>query len=82
MQEHEWHVVCSILIFIEKNIVSSSSCAYGGGGGESAYHFFFICQNYNVTQERYLEALLRNHTTHELLFGKDTSTDKEKCSIP
>ena len=45
-----------------KNIVPSPSCACGGF--ESAYHFFFICPNYNVTRERYLEALLRNHTTH------------------
>ena len=57
-----------------KNIVLSPSCACGGV--ESAYHFFFICPNYDVTRERYLEALLRNHTTHELLFGKDTSTDE------
>ena len=48
---------------------------------ESAYHFFFICPNYNVTRERYLEALLRNHTTHELLFGKDTSTDEENEAL-
>ena len=55
------------------NIVPSPSCACGGF--ERAYHFFFLCQNYNVVRERYLEALLRNHTTQELLFGKDTSTD-------
>ena len=32
-------------------------------------------------QERYLEALLRNHTTHELLFGKDASTDDENDAL-
>ena len=51
------------------------------GGFESAYHFFFICPNNNVTRERYLEAILRNHTTHELLLGKDTSTDEEKEAL-
>ena len=61
--------------FNRKNIVPSPSCACGGF--ENAYHFFFICPNYNVTQERYLEALLGNHTAHELLFGKDTSTDEK-----
>ena len=62
-----------------KTIVPSPSCACGGF--ESAYHFFFICPNYNVTRERYLEALLRNHTTHELLFDKDTSTDEENEAL-
>ena len=76
MQEYEWHVARSILIFIKENIVPSPSCACGGGV-ESACHFSFICPNNNVTRERYLEVLLRNHTTHELLFGKDTSTDEE-----
>ena len=52
-----------------------------GGGVESAYHFFFICPNYIVTRERYLEALLRNHTTHELFFGKDTSTGEENEAL-
>ena len=61
-------------------IVSSSSCACGGGV-KVLTTFFFICQNYNVTRERYIEALLRNHTTHELLFGKDTSTDKENEAL-
>ena len=51
------------------------------GGVESAYNFVFICPNYNATQERYLEALLRNYTTHELLFGKDTSTDEENEAL-
>ena len=50
-------------------------------GLESAYHVFFICPNYNVTRERYLEALLRNHTTHGLLFGKDTSADEENEAL-
>ena len=27
------------------------------------------------------EALLRNHTTHELLFGMDTSTDEENEAL-
>ena len=45
------------------NIVPSPSCACGGF--KSAYYIFFICPNYNETRERYLEALLRNHTTHE-----------------
>ena len=36
---------------------------------------------YNATRERYIEALLRNHTTHELLFGKDTSTDEENEAL-
>ena len=62
-----------------KNIVPSPSCACGGF--ESAYHFFFKWPNNNVTRERYLEALLRNHTTHELLFGKDTSTDEENEAL-
>ena len=62
-----------------KNIVPSPSC--GCGGFESAYHFFFIGPNYNATRERYLEALLRNHTTHELLFGKDISTDEENEAL-
>ena len=79
MQEYEWHVARSIQIFIEKNIVPSPSCACGGF--ESGYHFFFICPNYNATLERYLEALLRNHTTHELLFGKDTPTDEENEAL-
>ena len=79
MQEYEWHVARSIQIFIEKNIVPSPSCACGGF--ESAYQFFFICPNYNATRERYLEALLRNHTTHELLFGKDTSTGEENETL-
>ena len=58
-------------------------CVCVGGGVESAYHFFFICPNYNVTRERYLEVLIGNHTTHELLFGKDASTDEEiRSSIP
>ena len=73
MQEYEWHVARSILIFILKKYSSQSFLSLWGF--ESAYHFFFICPNYNVTRERYLEALLRNHTTHESLFGKDTSTD-------
>ena len=50
------------------------------GGFESAYHFFLIFPNYNVIRERYLEALLRNHKTHEF-FGKDTSTDEENEAI-
>ena len=29
----------------------------------------------------YLEALLRNHTTHKLLFGKDASTDDENDAL-
>ena len=62
-----------------KNIVPSPSCACGGF--ESAYHFFFICPKYNATRERYLEALLRNHTTHDLLFGKDTATDEENEAL-
>ena len=53
----------------------------GGGGVESAYHFFSICHNYNVAQERYLEALLGNHTTNELLFVKDTSNDEENEAL-
>ena len=61
-----------------KNIVPSPSCACGF---ESAYHFFFISPNYNATRERYLEALLKNPTTHELLFGKDTSTDEENEAL-
>ena len=28
-------------------------------------------------KRKILKALLRNHTTQELLFGKDTSTDEE-----
>ena len=32
-------------------------------------------------RERYLEALLRNHTTYELLFGKNTSTDEENEAL-
>ena len=36
---------------------------------------------YNVARERYLEALLRNHTTHEILFGKDTSTNEENEAL-
>ena len=63
--------------FYRKNIIPCSSCDCLGF--ESAYHFFFECPNYNVTRERYLEALLRNHT---LLFGKDTSTDEENEAIP
>ena len=35
----------------------------------------------NATRERYLEALLRNHTTHDLLFGKDTATDEENEAL-
>ena len=62
-----------------KNIVPSPSCACGGF--ESAYHFFFICPKYNATRERYLEALLRNHTTHDLLFGKDIATDEENEAL-
>ena len=62
-----------------KKIVSSPSRACWGI--ESAYHFFFICPNYNLTQERYLEALLSNHTTHELFYGKDTSTDEENEAL-
>ena len=54
--------------------MKSSLCLQGF---ESAYHFFFICPNYALTRERYLEALFRNHTTHELVFCKDTSADKE-----
>ena len=60
-------------------MVPSPSCACGVF--ENAYHFFFICPNYNVTRERYLEAHLRNHTTHELLFGKDTSADGENEAL-
>ena len=37
--------------------------------------------NYNATREKYLEALLRNHATHELLFGKDTSADEENEAL-
>ena len=59
-------------------ILPSFMCLWGF---EGAYHFFFICPNYNATRERYLEALLRNHTTHELLFGKDTSTDEENEAL-
>ena len=70
-------MVCRLLNsdLFRKHIVPSPSCACGGF--ESAYHLFFICPDNNVTRKRYLEALLRNHTTHELLFGKDTSTDEE-----
>ena len=39
------------------------------------------CPNYIGIRERYLEALLRNHTTHALFFGKDTSTDEENEAL-
>ena len=68
--EYELHVARSILIFIEKHVAPSPSYACRGGGFESAYHYFCICPNYNVTRERYLEALLRDHTTQELLLAR------------
>ena len=62
-----------------ENIFSSPSCACVWF--ESAHHVFFICPYYTVTHERYLEALLRNHKTHELHFGKETSTDEENEAL-
>ena len=59
-----------------KHKVPSPPCALTLGECFSVTRFFFICPNYTVTHERYLEGLHRNHTTQELLFGKDISTDE------
>ena len=51
------------------------------GGLKALTTFSSYARKYNATRERYLEALLRNHTTHDLLFGKDTATDEENEAI-
>ena len=71
------HVARIILIFIAK--IYRVPCPFCGCGRfKSAYH---ICPNYSITRGRCLEANRRNHTTHELLFGKGRSTNKENEEI-
>ncbi|MCG7879605.1 MAG: reverse transcriptase family protein, partial [Candidatus Thiodiazotropha endolucinida] len=62
-----------------KNIVPSPSCECGAF--ESPYHFLFQCTKHSAIRNTYLNNYLHNHSTHELLYGKETSTDIENESL-
>ena len=58
-----------------KNIVPTPSCECGAF--ESPYHYLFHCPRYNAIRERYLHSYLESHNTHDLLNGKESSSDSE-----
>ncbi|MCG7875096.1 MAG: reverse transcriptase family protein [Candidatus Thiodiazotropha endolucinida] len=62
-----------------KNIVPSPSCTCGSF--ENPTHFFFNCPNYNDTRLLYLPNDLRNHTTRDLLYGKQDATFQQNEAL-
>ena len=58
-----------------KNIVPTPSCECGAF--KSPYHYLFHCPRYNAIRERYLHSYLDSRNTHDLLYGKESSSDSE-----
>ena len=68
-------------LYRKKYSSQSFLCLCEGGGLKVLTILSSYAQITMQHKKRYLEALLRNYTTHELLFGKDTSTDEENEAL-
>ena len=58
-----------------KNVVPTPSCECGAF--ESPNHYLLHCPRYKAIRERYLHSYLDSHNTHDLLYGKESSSDSE-----